>query len=139
MKVALEHYSLAELTQLIKAAERRLKELAKRRPVAQVRRELALLAAKNGYTIEQVLDTPTAEKAIAKRRKRKPGKVAPKYRDPGNPRNTWSGRGSQPRWLAEKVKRGHSPADCLIPGLAKPTAKQVKPGGQRTLYKANAG
>lgn len=139
MKFALEHYSLAELTQLIKAAERRLKELAKRPPAAKVRRELTQLAAKNGYTIEQLLDTPTPEKATTKRRKRKLGKVAPKYRDPDNRRNIWSGRGSQPRWLTEKVKRGHSPADFLIPGLAKPTAKQVKPGGQRTLYKANAG
>lgn len=140
MKFALEHYSLAELTHLIKAAERRLKELAKRRPVAQVRRELALLAAKNGYTIEQVLDAPAPQKApITKHRGRKLGKVEPKYRDPDNRRNTWSGRGSQPRWLAEKVKRGHSPTDFLIPGLAKPTAKQVKLGRQRTLYKANAG
>lgn len=138
MKFALEHYSLAELTQLIKAAERRLKELAKRRPVAQVRRELTQLATRHGYTIEQLLDTPAPDKATTKRKRRKLGTVEPKYRDPDNPRNTWSGRGSQPRWLAEKVKRGRHATDFLVPGLARPTAKQVKPGG-RTLYKANAG
>lgn len=138
MKFALEHYSLAELTQLINAAERRLKVLAKRRPVAQVRRELVQLAAENGYTIEQLLGATAPQQVPAKRRTRKLGKVQPKYRDPDNRRNTWSGRGSQPRWLAEKVKRGHSAADFLIPGLARPTAKQVKPGG-RTLYKASAG
>jgi len=138
LKFALEHYSLAELTQLINAAERRRKELAKRRPAAQIRRELALIAARDGYTIEQLLGATASQQLPAKRRTRKLGKVAPKYRDPDNRRNTWSGRGSQPRWLAEKVKRGHSAADFLIPGLARPTAKQVKPGG-RTLYKAGAG
>lgn len=137
MKFALDHYSLAELNQLIKAAERRLKVLAKRPPAARVRRELTQVAAKHGYTIQQLIGDPTPKPA-SKRRTRKLGKVAPKYRDPDNRRNTWSGRGSQPRWLAEKVARGQSAADFLIPGLARPTAKQVKPGG-RTLYKASAG
>lgn len=136
MNFALENYSLAELTQLIKVAERRLKELSKRRPAAQVRRELAQFAAVHGYTIDQLLGTAAPERAPAKPRKRKAPKVAPKYRDPDNRRNTWSGRGSQPRWLAEKVKRGHRPADFLIPGLARPTAKRVSQGGQRTLYKS---
>lgn len=135
MNFALENYSLAELNQLIKAAERRLKELAKRRPAAQVRRELTRFAATHGYTIEQLLGM-TPERAQSKPRKRKLPKVAPKYRDPDNRRNTWSGRGSQPRWLAEKVKRGHHPADFLIPGLGKPTTKKQSPVGQRTLYKA---
>jgi len=136
LKFALDHYSLAELNQLIKAAERRLKVLAKRPPAARVRRELTQVAAKYGYTIQQLIGGP-AQKPVSKRRTRKLGKVAPKYRDPDNRRNTWSGRGSQPRWLAEKVARGHSAADFLIPGLARPTAKQVKPGG-RTLYKATS-
>jgi len=138
LRFALEHYSLAELTQLIRSAERRLKELAKRPPAAKVRRELIQLAAKNGYTIEQLLDNPTPEKVTTKRRKRKPGKVAPKYRDPDNPRNTWSGRGSQPRWLAEKVKRGLHATDFLVPGLARPTAKKQTAVGKRTIYKAGA-
>jgi len=78
----------------------------------------------------------TQEPAPKKRRKRKLPKVEPKYRDPDNARNTWSGRGSQPLWLAEKVKRGRHPTDFLIPGLARPTAKKVSPVGKRTVYKA---
>lgn len=135
LNFVLQNYSMAELNQLIKAAERRLKELAKRRPAAQVRRELTRFAAAHGYTIEQLLGTATP-RAPAKPRKRKLPKVPPKYRDPDNRRNTWSGRGSQPRWLAEKVKRGHHPADFLIPGLGKPTTKKQSPVGQRTLFKA---
>ena len=34
------------------------------------------------------------------------GTVAPKYRDPQNPENTWSGRGRMPRWMAAATKGG---------------------------------
>ncbi len=46
---------------------------------------------------------------------RKPGKkVAPKYRNPANAQELWSGRGKQPRWLAEQVKKGKKVEDFLI-------------------------
>jgi DNA-binding protein H-NS len=44
----------------------------------------------------------------------KGGKVAPKYRNPDNPSETWTGRGRQPRWLAEKTKKGAKIADFAI-------------------------
>lgn len=44
----------------------------------------------------------------------KGGKVAPKYRNPDNPSETWTGRGRQPRWLAEKTKKGSKLADFTI-------------------------
>jgi DNA-binding protein H-NS len=34
------------------------------------------------------------------------GKVAPKYRNPDNPSETWAGRGLKPRWLATALKTG---------------------------------
>ena len=136
MKFVIDHYSLVELTQLIKSAERRLKELTRRRPIAEVRRELTYYVATEGYSVDELMGISTQEPAPKKRRKRKLPKVGPKYRDPDNARNTWSGRGSQPLWLAEKVKRGRHPTDFLIPGLARPTAKKVSPVGKRTVYKA---
>jgi DNA-binding protein H-NS len=33
-------------------------------------------------------------------------KVAPKYRNPDNPSETWAGRGLRPRWLAAALKGG---------------------------------
>lgn len=33
-------------------------------------------------------------------------KVAPKYRDPANPNNTWTGRGRMPRWVAALHAKG---------------------------------
>jgi DNA-binding protein H-NS len=44
----------------------------------------------------------------------KGGKVAPKYRNPDNPSETWTGRGRQPRWLAAKLSKGGKIADFTI-------------------------
>jgi DNA-binding protein H-NS len=35
-------------------------------------------------------------------------KVEPKYRNPINPSETWSGRGKTPRWVAELIAAGRS-------------------------------
>ncbi len=47
------------------------------------------------------------------------GAVAPKYRNPENPAETWAGRGLKPRWLTTAMKGGKSLEDFAIaPGTA---------------------
>lgn len=41
-------------------------------------------------------------------------KVPPKYRDPANPTNVWSGRGRSPRWFAEALRAGLAAEAMLI-------------------------
>jgi DNA-binding protein H-NS len=40
--------------------------------------------------------------------------VAPKYRDPANPNQTWAGRGQAPRWLVAYENQGRKRDDFLI-------------------------
>src|SRR5215468_9064064 len=55
------------------------------------------------------------------------GKVAPKYRNPENPGETWAGRGLKPRWLAAALKSGKKLDDFVIGGVGKDSAsKPVK-------------
>jgi DNA-binding protein H-NS len=54
------------------------------------------------------------------------GKVAPKYRNPENPSETWAGRGLKPRWLAAALKSGKKLDDFIIGGTAKDSAKPTK-------------
>jgi DNA-binding protein H-NS len=55
------------------------------------------------------------------------GKVAPKYRNPENPSETWAGRGLKPRWLAAALKTGKKLDDFKIGGVGKESApKPVK-------------
>jgi DNA-binding protein H-NS len=46
------------------------------------------------------------------------GAVAPKYRNPENPAETWAGRGLKPRWLTAAIKSGKKVEDFLITGSA---------------------
>ena len=54
------------------------------------------------------------------------GKVAPKYRNPENPGETWAGRGLKPRWLAAALKSGKKLDDFMIGGTVREAAKSVK-------------
>lgn len=50
----------------------------------------------------------------APRERRKYPRVFPKYQNPNEPSETWSGRGKQPRWLAAALKTGHSIEEFMI-------------------------
>ena len=136
MKIDVDKLNTRELDALLAAAQRRQALLRTRRPAAIVRRELIKLAASHGYAINDLIDAEASSGAVKRRKRRSRVQTAAKYRDPGNKRHTWSGRGRMPRWLADKVERGHSVADFLIPGLARPTAKSSRRIGQRFVVKA---
>ncbi len=104
-----------DLKALITQAKKQQSALSKRKPIAQVRKKLVSLAKAEGYTIAELFGgkAPAGKKA-AKQAGTATRKVAPKYRNPANPKETWSGRGKQPRWLAEQVKKGKKPEDFLI-------------------------
>lgn len=137
MKLDIDNLSLKELTSLLVAAEKRKERLSRRRPAALVRRQAVALAARYGYTIAEIFGgQPTAQPSRRKRgSRRKPTKVAPKYRDPENELNTWSGRGRMPRWLLKKIRFGRNATDFLIPGIAMPTARKTSSIGKKTLVK----
>jgi DNA-binding protein H-NS len=46
--------------------------------------------------------------------RRKYPKVVPKYFNPSEPNETWSGRGKRPRWLALALREGHVLEDFKI-------------------------
>jgi len=48
------------------------------------------------------------------RERRKYPRVFPKYRNPNEPSETWSGRGKQPRWLAAALKKGKKIEEFVI-------------------------
>jgi DNA-binding protein H-NS len=54
------------------------------------------------------------EDAKPERDRRPYPKVLPKYRNPKNPGETWSGRGKRPRWLAKRLGAGSNLDDFLI-------------------------
>jgi DNA-binding protein H-NS len=53
------------------------------------------------------------------------GPVAPKYRNPENPSETWAGRGLTPRWLAAAIKAGKKLEHFSIAQKAKQAIKKA--------------
>jgi DNA-binding protein H-NS len=53
---------------------------------------------------------------IVPRARRKYPRVFPKYRNPEEPSETWSGRGKKPRWLATALNSGHKIEEFAISG-----------------------
>ncbi|HEY5851853.1 MAG TPA: H-NS histone family protein [Lysobacter sp.] len=121
MSIDITSLSAKELDALINQAKKRKTTLNKRKPIATVRSKLTQLAKAEGYTVAElfgsgaaVRSAKPATKATPKKARKAMGKVAPKYRNPAIPSETWTGRGKQPRWLAAHTAAGRKLDEFLI-------------------------
>ena len=120
MSVNIENLSSLELNALIQRARKRRSVLAKRKPALQTKAAVARLLKSAGWTFEELYGKGGNAAAPARKTARKGkaratgGKVAPKYRNPANAQETWSGRGRQPRWLAAQTAAGRKLDEFLI-------------------------
>jgi DNA-binding protein H-NS len=94
------HEEISRILSVRLSSEKR--ELEKR--LAQLRRE------REGRSLGKA-DAPAKDMPRARR---KYPRVFPKFRNPEEPSETWSGRGKQPRWLAAALKAGHSIEEFVI-------------------------
>jgi DNA-binding protein H-NS len=65
---------------------------------------------------------------VGSRARRKYPEVFPKYRNPNEPYETWSGRGKQPRWLTAALKTGHRIEEFAISNVG---AKNIEKSSRR--------
>jgi len=124
MSIDFSSLSPKALAKLIAEATREHKRKQKRPPIMKVRAKLIKLAKSDGYTIAELFGNGPAatgtEKAATKRVKaaRKSTsagkKIAPKYRNPDDPSQTWTGRGKAPLWFNALLAAGKTREDLLI-------------------------
>ncbi len=106
--INIDKLSLKELTDL----EGRIKKAlaaARQREQAEARAKIETIARNAGMSAAEILGLGGKTRGA-----RKGGKVAPKYINPDNKSETWTGRGRQPRWLAAKLSKGGKLADYAI-------------------------
>jgi DNA-binding protein H-NS len=94
--INVEKMSLKELLALHARLEKAIAE-ARRRERTEVKEKIATLAANSGFSVAELFGTGRGLKG---------SKVAPKYMNPDNKSETWTGRGRQPRWLVAKLAKG---------------------------------
>ena len=59
---------------------------------------------KAGFSLEEVMQARAAKKRV----------IEPKYFNPNNQEQTWSGRGRKPGWVEELLAAGGSLEDCTL-------------------------
>jgi DNA-binding protein H-NS len=62
----------------------------------------------------QKLRSSVLEPSLRRPERRPYPRVAPKYRNPAKPGETWAGRGKQPRWLTAQLRSGKKLDDFRI-------------------------
>ncbi len=106
MAVDLSNLNQKQLNDLISKAETRKKAIRQDK-IAKLRKKINDMIKAEGYTFDDVFGT-------RRKARRSTGKVPPKYFNPSNPTETWSGRGKRPRWFNAALKSGKKEKDLLI-------------------------
>lgn len=102
MAMDLNSMSKDELEKLRADIDKALGSLEQRRKT-EARKAAEDVARKHGFSLDDLLGREKASK----------GSPA-KYRNPANPRQSWSGRGRQPGWIKEGLASGKSLDDFAI-------------------------
>jgi DNA-binding protein H-NS len=134
MAIDLKSLSPKELQALIAGAHAQMQD-ARSNMIQDVRKKIDALLNLSGLTLAEVYPTRGGK---IKSGKKGIGSVAPKYRNPSNPSEAWSGRGRQPLWFAEAIKkRGVTAENLLIGGAPKatPPAKVSKKTAKKPARK----
>ncbi|MDO4223180.1 MAG: H-NS histone family protein [Acinetobacter sp.] len=108
MTIELNHLSVSELETVRKKAEF-LIESRRDATVEHAYKQAIEIARSVNLSLEDLVNYGSTKR---KKTTRKP--VEPRYRNPANAEQTWTGRGKQPRWLAEEIKKGKTLESFLI-------------------------
>lgn len=97
----LSKLSRTELSQLLASIPAEIQKREKEEKAKAIK-ELEAFAAERGFSLDELLSS-TPVKA-----KKEKGTIAIKYRHPKQANLTWTGRGRQPKWIAEFLSQGGS-------------------------------
>lgn len=93
--------SLDELKNLQKEVETQIKSFNERKKQAALA-EMRAVAEKHGLSLSDVMGSSAKSGGI------------PKYRNPNNALQTWTGKGRNPKWFEEAVAAGTTPESMAI-------------------------
>ena len=106
-KVDLSDYNLSELKGLQVEIEKEIKN-RQQQEVTKAREQILAIAQGLGVSVEELLaNNGGKSKGTGK-------KVEAQYRNPADNAQTWTGRGRQPKWIAEGLAGGKSLDDFRI-------------------------
>jgi DNA-binding protein H-NS len=97
----LSKMSSADLRNLQEQVKRELKQ-RESQDLAKAREEILAIAQSVGLPLKELIGSGGAGAGA----RRKTGAVAPRYRNPADTTQQWTGRGRQPKWVKEWLDAG---------------------------------
>ncbi len=110
MKIDLKSMTRKELEKLLSDIDRELQrtiERDKKAATAAARKA----AREHGFELSEIADAPKLAKSQKKPTKKS---AVPKYANPADKGQNWTGKGRQPQWYKDKIAAGKTPDDLLI-------------------------
>jgi DNA-binding protein H-NS len=111
MKIDLSKLNRKALDKLAIDVEKALGKIEKQ-DLKAARAAAEKAARAHGFSLAQITGASPAPTAKAAKKSAK--KSAPKYQNPADPDQTWTGKGRQPDWFKSAVAAGTSPNDMMI-------------------------
>jgi len=118
MKLPIDHLSEQELREIAAIATDRADRLSRRLPREQMQKMLDQYLDDHGWSFDELMGL-----AGAKQMAPKIPLSPPRYRDPGAPLRTWSGRGRKPHWVIALEHKGIALDDIRVGKSAQATAQ----------------
>ena len=107
MSIDISGLNAAELKALAVKIEKRVVEVEKE-TLQTALKEMRAVADKLGAAFDEVIALHSGKG------KKAASKAAPKYANPDNPSQTWTGRGRKPAWVKTALEAGKSIDDLTI-------------------------
>ena len=104
-EIDLSNLEIAELKQLSEQIDHEIDKRHKQAKI-DVLKQMQEAASRIGMTPEEVLGLEAAKKTKTK------GKA--RYRNPEDPRQTWTGKGKRPGWIKDMLENGRTLEDMEI-------------------------
>ena len=98
----LDDYSNKELAEMIPIIQKKMKQNEKAEKDA-LKKQIAALVAEGGYTLDEIVGNIKTKRP-----------VKPKYQNPNDASQTWTGRGRKPKWVVELLDSGMQLEDFAI-------------------------
>lgn len=107
--INLETLSIDELRDLRKKVERAITSFQDRKR-REAQAAAAEIARQHGFSLNEL----TGQKTTRGRQASSETSAAPRYANPDNASQTWSGRGRRPAWIAAQLEAGRTLEDMAI-------------------------
>ena len=114
MAIDLKSMSRKQLEKHLKDVKKALQD-AQARDRREAKKAAQKAAAEFGFSLDELAEGEKPAHKVRKTKAKSPRtKSKPKFANPSDPKQTWTGKGRQPNWFRAEIEKGTSPEAMAI-------------------------